>query len=54
MLQYGDYDASTYKLGTLASEDLLPQRVIDQYQMTPQMWEERIKEWYADHRGMSR
>lgn len=38
----------------LASEDLLPQRVIDQYQMTPEMWEERIKIWYADHRGMSR
>ncbi|XP_033748463.1 merlin-like [Pecten maximus] len=52
--KYGDYDTSTYKVGTLASEDLLPQRVIDQYQMTPQMWEERIKEWYADHRGMSR
>ncbi|XP_060081125.1 merlin-like [Ylistrum balloti] len=52
--KYGDYDTSTYKIGTLASEDLLPQRVIDQYQMTPQMWEERIKEWYADHRGMSR
>ncbi|XP_069135893.1 merlin-like [Argopecten irradians] len=52
--KYGDHDTSTYKVGTLASEDLLPQRVIDQYQMTPQMWEERIKEWYADHRGMSR
>lgn len=38
----------------LASEDLLPQRVIDQYQMTLEMWEERIKIWYADHRGMSR
>lgn len=38
----------------LASEDLLPQRVIDQYQMTLEMWEERIKVWYADHRGMSR
>lgn len=25
-----------------------------QYQMTPQMWSERIKTWYADHRGMSR
>lgn len=22
--------------------------------MTPQMWSERIKTWYADHRGMSR
>jgi len=53
-LQYGDYDEHTYTPGMLASEDLLPQRVIDQYQMTPEMWEERIKVWYADHRGMSR
>ncbi|KAL1454047.1 hypothetical protein WDU94_010340, partial [Cyamophila willieti] len=52
--KYGDYDESTYKPGMLASEDLLPQRVIDQYQMTPEMWEDRIKIWYADHRGMSR
>lgn len=38
----------------LISEHLLPQRVIDQYQMTSEMWEDRIKIWYADHRGMSR
>ncbi|KAH9640529.1 hypothetical protein HF086_001578 [Spodoptera exigua] len=44
--KYGDYDESAYKPGMLASEDLLPQRVIDQYQMTPEM--------YADHKGMSR
>lgn len=52
--KYGDYDETTHKPGMLASEDLLPQRVIDQYQMTPEMWEDRIKIWYADHRGMSR
>ena len=52
--QYGDYDECTYKPGTLASDDLLPQRVVNQYQMTPEMWEDRIKIWYADHRGMSR
>ncbi|XP_047005204.1 merlin [Schistocerca americana] len=52
--KYGDYDEATHKPGMLASEDLLPQRVIDQYQMTPEMWEDRIKIWYADHRGMSR
>lgn len=22
--------------------------------MTPEMWEERIQVWYADHRGMTR
>ncbi|XP_060806523.1 merlin [Amyelois transitella] len=52
--KYGDYDENAYKPGMLASEDLLPQRVIDQYQMTPEMWEDRIKIWYADHKGMSR
>ena len=52
--KYEDYEESTYKPGMLASEDLLPQRVIDQYQMTPEMWEDRIKIWYADHKGMSR
>ena len=52
--KYGDYDESTYQPGLLANEDLLPQRVIDQYKMTREMWEERIKVWYADHRGMTR
>ncbi|XP_034952145.1 merlin [Chelonus insularis] len=52
--KYGDYDEGSYRPGMLASEHLLPQRVIDQYQMTSEMWEDRIKIWYADHRGMSR
>ncbi|GBP39108.1 hypothetical protein EVAR_27469_1 [Eumeta japonica] len=52
--KFGDYDESAYKPGTLATADLLPQRVIAQYQMTPEMWEDRIKIWYADHKGMSR
>lgn len=54
--KYGDYDEATYRPGMLVdgAEDLLPQSVIDQYQMTPEMWEERIRVWYADHKGMSR
>uniref|UniRef100_A0A7G3AT14 Moesin/ezrin/radixin homolog 1 n=2 Tax=Lutzomyia longipalpis TaxID=7200 RepID=A0A7G3AT14_LUTLO len=52
--KYGDYDEDNCKPGLLASESLLPQRVIDQYQMTPRMWEDRIKIWYSDHKGMSR
>ena len=42
------------KPGLLVTEDLLPKRVLDQYQMTAEMWEERIKIWYADHKGLSR
>ncbi len=47
------YKPGNGMLGMLPIEELLPQRVIDQYQMTPQMWQDRIKIWYADHRGMS-
>merc|ERR1712223_646715 len=52
--KYLDFDENSYQPGLLANDDLLPQRVIDQYKMTLEMWEERIKIWYADHRGMSR
>ena len=53
--KYGDYEEAAFRPGMLAdAEDLLPQRVVDQYQMTPEMWEEKIRVWYADHRHMSR
>ena len=29
-------------------------QVIDQYRMTPEMWEERITSSYAQHKGMLR
>ncbi|XP_072456129.1 merlin isoform X3 [Notamacropus eugenii] len=53
-LQYGDYDPSVHKRGFLAQEELLPKRVINLYQMTQEMWEERITSWYAEHRGRAR
>uniref|UniRef100_A0A8C5TWY1 Neurofibromin 2 n=1 Tax=Malurus cyaneus samueli TaxID=2593467 RepID=A0A8C5TWY1_9PASS len=31
-----------------------PSQVINLYQMTPEMWEERITAWYAEHRGRAR
>uniref|UniRef100_A0A8C2PH77 FERM domain-containing protein n=1 Tax=Capra hircus TaxID=9925 RepID=A0A8C2PH77_CAPHI len=43
--KYGDYDPSVHKRGFL---------VINLYQMTPEMWEERITAWYAEHRGRAR
>ena len=52
--RYGNYDPSVHKRGFLAQEELLPKRVINLYQMTPEMWEERITAWYAEHRGRAR
>uniref|UniRef100_A0AAR2KVG4 NF2, moesin-ezrin-radixin like (MERLIN) tumor suppressor a n=1 Tax=Pygocentrus nattereri TaxID=42514 RepID=A0AAR2KVG4_PYGNA len=52
--KYGDYDPSVHKPGFLAQEELLPKRVINLYQMTAEMWEERITACYAEHRGRTR
>lgn len=32
---------------------LLPQLVIDQYDMSSDMWEERIRKWWANNSGFS-
>ncbi|XP_037093523.1 merlin-like [Pollicipes pollicipes] len=50
----GDAGESSLPSGILANEELLPKRVIKQYNMTTTMWEERINIWYQDHKGMSR
>ncbi|KAF5894636.1 merlin, partial [Clarias magur] len=52
--KYGDYDPNVHTPGFLAQEELLPKRVINLYQMTAEMWEERITLCYAEHRGRTR
>ncbi|XP_003457573.1 NF2, moesin-ezrin-radixin like (MERLIN) tumor suppressor b [Oreochromis niloticus] len=52
--KYGDYDPNFHKPGFLAQDELLPKTVVMQYQMTADMWEEKITAWYAEHRGLAR
>ncbi|XP_019741349.1 merlin isoform X2 [Hippocampus comes] len=52
--KYGDYNPNVHKPGFLSQEELLPKRVINLYQMTAEMWEERIAACYAEHRGRTR
>ncbi|XP_051535922.1 merlin-like [Myxocyprinus asiaticus] len=52
--KYEDYDPNVHKPGFLSQEELLPKRVINLYQMTAEMWEERITVCYAEHRGRTR
>ncbi|CDQ90645.1 unnamed protein product, partial [Oncorhynchus mykiss] len=52
--KYGDYEPNFHKPGFLAQDELLPKRVLMQYQMTADMWEEKITAWYAEHRGIAR
>uniref|UniRef100_A0A914WWM5 Moesin/ezrin/radixin homolog 1 n=1 Tax=Plectus sambesii TaxID=2011161 RepID=A0A914WWM5_9BILA len=46
---YGDCDGDVQ----LELSKLLPQCVLDQYDMSPQMWEERIRRWWTNNNGLS-
>ncbi|KAE8625039.1 hypothetical protein XENTR_v10006138 [Xenopus tropicalis] len=52
--KYGDYNPNIHQPGFLSKDELLPQRVLQQYQMTSEMWQEKITAWYAEHRGTDR
>ncbi|KAI9559860.1 hypothetical protein GHT06_013867 [Daphnia sinensis] len=52
--KYGDHDKELHASGYLANDRLLPQRVMDQHNLTREQWEERISTWHAEHGGMLR
>jgi len=52
--KYGDYLPDTHKPGCLAQDRILPQRVIDQHKLTKTQWEERITNWWKEHKNMLR
>lgn len=52
--KYGDFSPDIHKTGFLANDRLLPQRVLDQHVITREEFEERITNWYKDHKGMLR
>lgn len=52
--KYGDYSPEYHKPGFLANDRLLPQRVMDQFKLKREEWEEKITNWYKEHHGMLR
>ncbi|TWW80398.1 Radixin [Takifugu flavidus] len=52
--KYGDYNKDLHKPGYLASDRLLPQRVLEQHKLTKEQWEDRIQTWHEEHRSMLR
>lgn len=52
--KYGDYNQSIHQEGCLGNDKLLPQRVIDQHKLTREMWDERITNWWMEHKDISR
>ncbi|XP_076333308.1 moesin/ezrin/radixin homolog 1-like [Tachypleus tridentatus] len=50
--KYGNYSSSNYSQGMFGNDRLLPQRVLDQHNLSSDMWEERITNWWMEHKGM--
>lgn len=46
----GDVDEDS----SLELSELLPQSVTAQYEMTPQMWTDRVRRWWENNKGLSR
>jgi len=52
--KYGDFQKDLHTPGFLANDRLLPERVMQQHKLSREDWEERITNWYGEHRGMLR
>merc|ERR1712168_1043598 len=52
--KYGDYQKDLHLTGFLANDRLLPERVMQQHQMSKDQWEERITSWWGEHKDMLR
>ncbi|XP_028676735.1 ezrin b isoform X3 [Erpetoichthys calabaricus] len=52
--KFGDFSKENHKSGYLTSDNLLPQRVLEQHKMSREQWEDRIQVWHEEHRGMFR
>ncbi|XP_018497082.1 moesin/ezrin/radixin homolog 1 isoform X1 [Galendromus occidentalis] len=52
--KYGDYNPQMHGDTCLANDKLLPQRVIEQHKLTREMWDERIINWWMEHKEMAR
>lgn len=52
--KYGDFVKDIHVPGFLHNDCLLPQRVLEQHNLTQEHWEEKITNWYAEHQGMLR
>lgn len=50
--KHGDFSDETNRSGSLVNERLLPKRVMEQFQLSPEEWEKRVVNWWKEHRGM--
>ncbi|XP_076466543.1 moesin-like [Babylonia areolata] len=50
--KHGDLSAFSADTPPISTDRLLPQRVFDQHKLSKDQWEERIKTWWGEHKGL--
>ncbi|KAK7138377.1 hypothetical protein R3I94_013864 [Phoxinus phoxinus] len=53
-MKYSDFSKEYHIPGYLCRDKLLPQRVLEQHKLTKEQWEDRIRVWHEQHKGMIR
>ncbi|XP_039509534.1 moesin-like [Pimephales promelas] len=53
-MKYSDFNKEYHIPGYLSRDKLLPQRVLEQHKLTKEQWEDRIRVWHEQHKGMIR
>uniref|UniRef100_A0A8K9XAV0 FERM domain-containing protein n=1 Tax=Oncorhynchus mykiss TaxID=8022 RepID=A0A8K9XAV0_ONCMY len=52
--KHGDYKKDYHFPGYLSRDKLLPQRFLEQHKLNKEQWENRIKVWHEEHKGVLR
>ncbi|KAL0973788.1 hypothetical protein UPYG_G00211170 [Umbra pygmaea] len=52
--KHGDYKEDHHFPGYLSRDKLLPQRVLEQHKLNKEQWEDRIRVWHQEHKGLLR
>uniref|UniRef100_A0AAY5JY72 FERM domain-containing protein n=2 Tax=Esox lucius TaxID=8010 RepID=A0AAY5JY72_ESOLU len=52
--KHGDYKKDHHFPGYLSRDKLLPQRFLEQHKLNKEQWEERIRVWHEEHKGLLR
>ncbi|KAL8595099.1 hypothetical protein ACOMHN_019137 [Nucella lapillus] len=50
--KHGELSAFSSEPPPITTDRLLPQRVFDQHKLSKEQWEERIKSWWGEHKGL--
>ncbi|ELT86981.1 hypothetical protein CAPTEDRAFT_108059 [Capitella teleta] len=51
-IQIGDFDPTSYRAGIDHSDTLIPPKLVQQYSLSEEDWEEKIVSFYKDHHGI--